>query len=162
MKKPFDTNAAVPFDDEEAPVAISVTVPESMPSAPTITDFIPNPSQNIVRTEVAVARTEDKVFIENVEFRSNAEQAEIGKTRKARILSIAKEIYSKKKSAISEFEQASKLVNTSTKEQKAEPTSDLLEAMLIVEKGRPMTKARAMERAKKEVANQESNPELLS
>ncbi len=154
MEKPFDTDASVPFDDAQ-PVALSVAQNPNMPDAPAMgEDFIPNPNRKRPPRKPAPPPP-PRMRYENVEFRTHKDQRAVEKKRNARTVELAKQIYGTRKAEVDRFEKASSMFNGSTIEQRANPTPELAEAMVVMERGRPMTKARAVEQARKEVAGQE-------
>lgn len=160
MDKPFDPNPSVPLADD-LPIALRVETNPDAPNIPEASDFIPNP----VQKPSPNTRKEDKfpkVFLENTEFRSFADQKKIEKKRNKRTLALAKQLFNAKRDENEIFATALKIVRSATDEQRANPTKQLTAAMIAVEKGRPITKKVALDRAKKEVLNQERVPELIS
>lgn len=161
MRKPFDYRASSFLPEEQAPIAISVEVHPDSARRTMEEDFIPNPtvkqSKNTRKSPVS-----RPVLLESAEFRDHATQKKLDKKRNQRTLDLAKQIYEAKRDEIAAYEQSAKIVNSATQKQLANPTVELGEAMVVYERGRPMSKKRAIERAKKEVQGQERVSELMS
>lgn len=161
MRKPFDHGAGSFLPDEQPPIAISVEVHPDSTSVQMEQDFIPNPT--VKQSKNTTKPYEPKpVFLESVEFRDHKSQKKLDRKRNQRTLDLAKQIFESKREELSAYEQAAKIVNSATQKQLANPTLELGEAMVIYERGRPMSKKRAIERAKKEVMGQERVNELMS
>lgn len=157
MEKPFDTISNQPAEVERASPVRVVENP-SMPTRPIYHDFISGKDQ----TEYTPRPPQDAkaVFTESIEYRSGADQKQVQKKRDEQVLSLAKHLFDSKAEELKKFSQCLRIVQSATDKQRAKPTPQLTEAMIVVDRGRPITRKRALERARKEVSGRERPAEL--
>lgn len=160
MEKPFDVISNEPLELEMTS-PLHVAENPNMPSRPEYHDFIAGEGQ-AKEQELRPVVPPKVVFTEAVEYRSGPDHKKVQKQRDRKVLELAKHIFHSKDEELTKFNQCLKIAQSATDEQRANPTSQLTEAMIVIDRGRPMTKARALERARKEVQGREPVIDLMA
>ena len=158
----LNLNAHVPVSGEPL---VSEGLPSAIPRAPfsvevgageplgdNFTDYVPGDGeQRATEAPTNIVDVSSLVVEQGVDWRSGKDSQKVTKDRKAKVTELAKSIYSSSKTAVSRYEQACKIVNTASEEDLLDPDKRLLKAQKIMDRGRPMTKKKAVELATQKI-----------
>lgn len=153
VTKPFDSEGREEEVEMASPISVK-PVNKEVKEAMSSPDYVPHPSRQPAYKDEKLEVHVDPVYVENVEYRTHEEQRAIEKKRNERIKTLAKQIYDTHEEERKRWEAAVKLVQSSSQEQKDNPTEALIEAMSIAKQGHPMTKKKAVELARKRLEQQ--------
>ena len=158
----LNLNAHVPVSGEPL---VSEGLPSAIPRAPfsvevgagepmgdNFADYVPGDGkERATESPTNIIDVSSVVIEQGVDWRSGKDSQKVAKDRKAKVTELAKSIYSSSKTAVSRYEQACKIVNTASEEDLADPDERLQKAQRIMDRGRPMTKKKAIELATQKV-----------
>lgn len=157
VSKPFDEERLEQEDQVEDASPVRVTENRRIARRDVDIDFIPNddaPVEDFSEPKIIVDM--ERVKTEpGAEYRTKEEQRALDKKRNERIRKVAQQLRENKAADIERYQEAAKLWRSASEDQRENPNEALAEARAIIEKGHPMTKKRAIELAKNEVARTE-------
>lgn len=146
----LDLEASVPGIEEAAPYSVNAP-------APTINgfqDYIPGDGKLLPRDRPKPEPASRVRHVRGADYISGEKMLERKKNRNKRIRALAKSIYNKNKSKNEEWESCRRIVENATEKQLRTPTPALERALLVYRNGKPMTKDRAIDEARRHVETQ--------
>lgn len=143
----LDHTRSVPMD-ATAPVIVKESA-----EVPAFRDYIPSQAklERNAKNPPQYKRVEtprnQRVIVTDDEYLSFEKSEVKRKEAQSRIEALKDEILKSNAERIKRYKQAKKLLKTATDEQLANPTEELAKAKRIVDKGAPMTEAKALDEA---------------